>query len=85
MKLQYTCSRGSDNIDSISPAPTAMPANRARAAEAGQGLRREQALGLRSADTSLAATRGTGGGGAGLQLARLNDSGFDGLNSRQDL
>ena len=46
-----------------------MPANRARAAEAGQGLRREQALGLRSADTSLAATRGTGGGGAGLQLA----------------
>jgi hypothetical protein len=44
MKLQYTCSRGSDNIDSISPAPTAMPANRARAAEAGQGLRREQAV-----------------------------------------
>ena len=43
----------------------------------GQATRRELALGLRSAEASLAATRGRrGGGGAGLGLARLNDGGF---------
>ena len=43
----------------------------------GQATRRELALGLRSAEASLAATRGRSRrrrGGAGL--ARLNDGGF---------
>ena len=81
MKLQYTCRRGSDNIDSISPAATAMPANRARADEVGR-LRHELALGLRSAETSLAATPGPGRSrwrGGGAAACKLNDSGFGGL------
>ena len=43
----------------------------------GQATRRELALGLRSAEASLATTLAVAGGGAaGLGLARLNDDGF---------